>query len=213
MNHFYYILTQDGTETCITEADFRKILKEDNARAKRGEPRLYFHYEDVDSPNVCFHTLMPRTQQHEAAYRVNKRPVDAAAKQHERDTRCRIVVNGKTKICTAVCSKCAKNGERTSHASLSLDETVGTKSEPTDDSNDIAKIIEDKLLLEALIDSLSEEEFALIDAVYYQGDSLLGYAKELCEQADTSVDVMRSRLRRLHDNAMKKLRTVLKDWQ
>ena len=212
MQKSYYIIISDGVETHISENEFRKILKEDNARAKRGEPRLYFHYEDQNQenkPDYVFHALMERSEKNEPTYRLNKRDKDAAAKQRERDTRCR---NENGTICTGVCRDCDKNGERESHAPLSLDDFVGDRYEPVDRS-DIAQIMEDKQLLEALVASLSDDEFALIDALYYQDYTMLSYAKEQSENTGSTLDAMRSRLRRLHSGAMKKLKEILKDWR
>ena len=39
--------------------------------------------------NYVFHALMERSEKNEPTYRLNKRDKDAAAKQRERDTRCR----------------------------------------------------------------------------------------------------------------------------
>ena len=73
--------------------------------------------------------------------------------------------------------------------------------------------MEDAQLLETLVASLSEDEFALIDALYYQEYSMLDYAKEQSKITRETVEVMRSRLRRLHNSTMKKLEVILKDWR
>ncbi|MCL2049302.1 MAG: hypothetical protein FWG87_11325 [Defluviitaleaceae bacterium] len=77
------IIATDGTETRISESEFRRILKEDNARAKRGETRLYYHYEDQNQenkPDYVSHALMECGGKDGSTYRLNKRNKDAAAK-------------------------------------------------------------------------------------------------------------------------------------
>ena len=128
-------------------------------------------------------------------------------------------------VCSDDCNACSRWRENMSP--LSLDAFEGDALTPTegcDDDDDadgagsadscgIEKIVEDKLLLEALVSSLTDDEFALIDALYYQENTMQGYAKQMSVRTDTPVEVWRSRLRRLHESAMKKLRVLLKDWQ
>ena len=111
----------------------------------------------------------------EEVYRAYKRPQWAERKKAERAKRCRDE-NGFR--CNEDCSVCIRIR---SGSALSLDKFREDGFDVADKTN-IAELVADKLLIEALIDTLDDlepDEKALIDALFYKDRTERDYAAEL----------------------------------
>jgi len=111
----------------------------------------------------------------EDVYRAYKRPIWAENKRMERSKRCRDE-NGYR--CTKDCQTCLKTRDG---GVLSLDK-FSEAGFDMPDQIDIGELVADKLLLEQLaaaLDDLEPDEKALIDALFYQGNTERDYAAEV----------------------------------
>lgn len=109
----------------------------------------------------------------EEVYRAYKRPFWAEHKQKERAKRCR---DAKGHRCTDDCRTCPKSREG---SVLSLDRFREDGGIEPADSFDMAEFVADKLLLEELFAALTEDELALINALFYDDRTERDYAAEL----------------------------------
>lgn len=109
----------------------------------------------------------------EEVYRAYKRPLWAEHKQKERAKRCR---DAKGRRCTEDCRTCSKVREGSVLSLERFKEEGGI--EPVD-SFDMAEFVADKLLLEQLFAALTEDELALINALFYDDRTERDYAEEL----------------------------------
>ena len=209
-NTSYRYTNVNGKERCFVrdsffallrrERDYKKLCK---IRSTPYHPNFYL-FEDEESGLIA---MLAPTAENKEIVDYFRRERDNAAKQRERDTRCRL---DDGTICKRPCAGCERQGERQS-VYLSLDLLIKDGYNPAD-TTDFISDVEWEMLLDELRSVLTDDELGLLLGLS-DGHTLRSYANEYAAAIpQVSVKTLYQRLYRLKPSAFSKAKKVFEVW-
>ena len=207
----YRYITANGIEKCFAKSVFFTMRKQEHEYQKRCKdngkayhPNFYW-FEDIESGLL---TMLAPISANKEIVDFNRRERDRVAKQHERDTRCRL---DDGKICQQPCAGCERQGERQS-IFVSIDLLIESGYRIADNT-EVSLEAEGELLLDELQAVLNDDEFRLLVGLS-DGHTLRSYATESARiTPQSSVNALYQRLYRLKPTAFRKAMRILNAWK